>query len=95
MQASKDNLDANRCKIQANQSKLQAKNNQDKIVDTIAKSDAYGQVHHALGNEAEAVRFFESLLQLNSANIDTYKKIIMAKGVELPSDLRVRLSEAY
>ena len=71
------------------------KKNSNKIVDTIAKSDTYGQVYHALGNENEAVKFFESLLQLNSANIDTYKKIITAKGVELPKDLSVKLSEAY
>ena len=62
------------------------KRNQNKIVDTVSKADFFGQIYHALGNEAEAVKAYETLLQLNSANLDTYKKLIGAKGVELPKD---------
>ena len=48
-----------------------------------------------MGNEAEAVKYYEELLQLNAANLDTYKKLLTAKGVELPTDISVKLSEAY
>lgn len=60
----------------------------------MAKADYLGQIHLALGNEARAVEAYEQLLQLNSANLDTYKKIIRAKGVQLPSDITETLSEA-
>ena len=33
-----------------------------KVVDTVAKADMLGKIHHALGNEPEAVRFYEELL---------------------------------
>jgi len=32
-------------------------------------------------------------LLLNSANLDTFKKIIKAKGVTLPEDIKEKLSE--
>ena len=48
-----------------------------------------------MGSEQEAVQAYESLLELNSANLDTYKKVITAKGVELPTDNCTKLSEAY
>jgi len=71
------------------------KRNEAKIVDTVAKADYSGKIHHALGNEAEAAKSYEQLLSLNSANLDTYKKIITAKGVELPADFSTKLNEAY
>ena len=69
-------------------------NNQ--IVDQVAKADHLGRIHHALGNEEKSVEAYEELLQLNSANLDTYRKIIKSRGVELPADPASNpLSEAY
>ena len=48
-----------------------------------------------MGKEAESVQHYEELLQLNSVNLDTYKKLIEAKGVTLPKDGQPPLSEAY
>ena len=64
------------------------------IVDEVACADYQGRLYQKLGNEAAATENFERLLQYNSANLETYKKIITAKGVELPSD-GGKLSEAY
>lgn len=71
------------------------KRNKNKVVDTVAKADYFGQIYLALGSEQEAVNAYESLLQLNSANLDTYKKIIKAKGIDIPKDISIKLSEAY
>ena len=63
------------------------------IVDTVALNDYLGKIYSNLGNIDKSVEAYEELLQLNSANLDTYKKIITAKGVELPAKLTVALSE--
>ena len=38
---------------------------------------------------------FEHLLERNSSNLETYKKIISARGVDLPANINVKMSEAY
>ena len=65
------------------------------IVDTVQLNDHLGLINHKLGNTEASVTAYENLLQLNSANLDTYKKIITAKGVDLPSNSQKPLSEAY
>jgi len=54
------------------------------VCDEVARADFQGRLSQRLGNEAQAVEHFERLLQYNSANLETYKKIISAKGVEIP-----------
>ena len=46
-----------------------------------------------LGNTEKAVEFYEELLRLNSANLETLYKIIEAKGVSLPKDASEVLGE--
>ena len=65
------------------------------VVDNVAKQDAYGRIHKELGNESNSVSAYENLLQLNAANLETYKKIIAAKGITLPKKGDPPLTEAY
>ena len=65
------------------------------LVDSVAKQDTYGFIHKQLGNEAESISAYENLLQLNAANLDTYKKILGAKGIALPKKGEAPLTEAY
>ena len=62
------------------------KKHEKKICDPIARLNYLGRLHKALGNEAESVEAYESLLQRNSANLDVYKAIIGAKGIDLPEN---------
>ena len=64
------------------------------VVDEVAKWDMQGRIHQALGVAHKAVFNFEMLLKLNSANLDTYKKIISANGITLPTDIKQPLAEA-
>ena len=56
-----------------------------RVVDLVAKADYLGRLHKKLGNTEKAVAAYEELLQLNSANLETYYKVIDAKGIVLPS----------
>ena len=56
-------------------------------------ADYEGRLYHKLGNTEKAVEAYETLLQLNSANIDTYYKLIRVKGVEITKDCDTILSK--
>ena len=66
-----------------------------KIVDLQAKYDVHGRIQHKLGNEVAAVANFDKLLELNSSNLNTFRKVIEAKGVILPANPNEKMSEAY
>lgn len=71
------------------------KKHEGKIVDPLMKTDVLGNIHRKLGNEVEAVDAYEKLLERNSTNLDTYKKIISAKDIVLPEKISERMTEAY
>lgn len=62
------------------------KKHDDKISDQVAKADHLGRIYQRLGDIEKSVDAYETLLELNAANLDTYKKIIRAKGIELPDN---------
>ena len=62
------------------------KKHDDKISDQVAKADHLGRIYQRLGDIEKSVDAYETLLELNAANLDTYKKIIRAKGFELPDN---------
>lgn len=59
------------------------------------KMDVLGSIHHKLGNEVESVDAYEKLLERNSTNLETYKKIIAAKDIKLPENISTKVTEAY
>jgi len=64
-----------------------------KIVDKCEAYDLEGRIYKALENEEKSVQAYEALLELNPYNIDTYYKIINAKGIALTKDANQELSK--
>jgi tetratricopeptide (TPR) repeat protein len=63
------------------------------VVDSVKKTEYYGYFNEQSGEKEKALEKYEHLLQLNSANLDTYKLIFRAKGINLPKHSE-RLSQA-
>ena len=63
------------------------------VVDSVKKTEHYGYFNEKSGEKEKALEKYEYLLQLNSANLDTYKLIFRAKGINLPKHSE-RLSQA-
>jgi len=53
------------------------------LVDKVALMDYEGRLNLRLNKKADALKNYEYLLQLNSANLDTYYKILAVKGVDV------------
>ena len=66
--------------------------NKKKIADKCEAYDLEGRIYKALDNEEKSVQAYEALLDLNPANIDTYYKLINAKGIALTKDADQELS---
>ena len=66
--------------------------NKKKIVDKCEAYDLEGRLYKALANEEKSVQAYEALLDLNPANIDTYYKVLNAKGIALTKDANQKLS---
>jgi tetratricopeptide (TPR) repeat protein len=67
--------------------------NKKKIVDKCEAYDLEGRLYTALDNEEKSVQAYEALLDLNPANIDTYYKVLNAKGIALTKDANQELSK--
>jgi len=57
------------------------------VVDMVRKSEMLGLLNEKLGNKDKALEHFEFLLQLNSANLQTYVHIFRVRGVDLTRHL--------
>ena len=57
--------------------------NESRIVDMFARHDYAGRLYFKTGNDAKALERYESLLELNTANLETYYKIFKVKGIKL------------
>lgn len=55
------------------------------LTDKVALSDYEGRLNIKLNKKADALKNYEYLLQLNSANLETYYKILAVKGVDVRS----------
>lgn len=53
-------------------------------MDQIKKTEYRADFHTKSGNKEKAVEEYETLLQLNSANLGTYELLLKAKGFNLP-----------
>ena len=64
------------------------------FLDKLQLEDFYGRLYHKLNDLQKAQEHYENLLQFNSANYETYYKLISLKGVQLFDDFgkAVRLS---
>jgi uncharacterized HAD superfamily protein len=54
------------------------------IIDQVKKTEYHAFFNEKCGNKEKAVEHYETLLQLNSANLGTYEQIFKAKGFNLP-----------
>lgn len=63
-----------------------------KILDNIDKQETLFRLYTKLDKKDKAIESLETLLRYNSANQDTYIKIIKASGIALPSSLDQSLS---
>ena len=57
--------------------------NKTRIVDMVARHDYSGRLNFKAGNNSKALESYESLLELNTANLETYYKIFEVKGIKL------------
>ena len=57
--------------------------NKAQILDRVERLDTLGRLYHKLGKQEESVDAYEELLQLNSANLGTYYKLLESKGVKI------------
>lgn len=82
-------------KLGKNKEALDFLQNHDKeVVDMVKKEEYLGCFQEALGNHEQAVDHYEALLRLNSANLETYIKLLKAKGVKIPSSICDQMSES-
>ena len=65
-----------------------------KILDNIDKQETIARLNLKLGNNEKAVEAYEAMLRYNSANRQTYMKIIQASGINLPTNIAEKLSSA-
>ena len=54
-----------------------------RIVDLLSKHEYGGRLYFKTGNKTKALEYYEELLQLNTANLETYYKIIEVRGILL------------
>lgn len=63
------------------------------VVDDVKKTEYLGHFSEECGDSVKALEHYEFLLQLNSANLETYNHIFRAKGIKLPQNASEKLSD--
>ena len=64
-----------------------------KIVDLVARHDYGGRLYFKTGNKAKAIEYYEELLQLNTADLTTYYKILEVNGIQIKEGEQLSASE--
>ena len=67
--------------------------NEAKIVDLVVRHDYGGRLYFKTGNKAKAIEYYEELLQLNTADLTTYYKLLEVNGIQLKEGETLSASE--